>query len=66
MSDHFHLYEEVKADRGPGLDAVGEESSDTELARLAKALGHRSRARILRCLAVGRPCTCGEQVGCHA
>ena len=63
MSDRLHSYEEANADRGPGSAALaGDWSSDAEMARLAKALGHRSRVRILRCLATGRCCTCGDLV----
>ncbi len=48
---------------GPGPAArAGDPSCDAELARLAKALGHRSRVRIVRCLAAGRCRSCGELV----
>ncbi|HYW84325.1 MAG TPA: metalloregulator ArsR/SmtB family transcription factor [Spirochaetia bacterium] len=63
MSNRFHSYEAANADRGPGSAVLaGDASSDAEMARLAKALGHRSRVRILRCLAADRSCTCGDLV----
>lgn len=37
--------------------------ADTELARLAKALGHPARVRILRLLARRNSCVCSEFVG---
>ncbi len=61
MSNRFDSYEAANADRGPG-SAVDVSSSDAETARLARALGHLSRVRILRCLAGGRSCTCGDLV----
>ncbi len=63
MGSRFHSYEETNADRGPGSAALADDrSSDAEIARLGKALGHRSRVRILRCLPAGRSCTCGDLV----
>src|SRR5512135_2442703 len=63
MSNRFHSYEAANSDRGPGSAALaGDQSFDAEMARLAKALGHRSRVRILRYLAVSRSCTCGDLV----
>ncbi len=63
MSNRFHSYEAANADRGPDSAVEGDvSSSDAEMARLARALGHRSRVRILRCLASGRSCTCGDLV----
>jgi ArsR family transcriptional regulator, arsenate/arsenite/antimonite-responsive transcriptional repressor len=41
---------------------VGQRSDDTELAALAKALGHPARVRILRFLAGRSSCVCGEVV----
>ena len=42
------------------LDAL---EADEELARLAKALGHSLRVRIVRLLAQRTACVCGELVG---
>ncbi len=63
MSNRFHSYEAANADRGPGSAVQADvPSSDAEMTRLARALGHRSRVRILRCLDGGRSCTCGDLV----
>ena len=43
--------------------SAGELDSDTELARLAKALGHPLRVQIVRLLAKRTTCVCGELVG---
>ena len=43
--------------------SVGTVDADTELARLAKALGHPLRVRIVRLLATRTTCVCGELVG---
>jgi ArsR family transcriptional regulator len=41
----------------------GTGQADAELARLAKALGHPARVRIVRLLARRQACVCGEIVG---
>lgn len=43
--------------------SVGTVDADTELARLAKALGHPLRVQIVRLLATRTTCVCGELVG---
>ena len=45
---------------GTGSPAAG--TADTELARLAKALGHPARVAIVRMLAGGGECVCGDIV----
>ena len=45
---------------GPRSSTAG--STDAELARLAKALGHPARVAIVRMLAEGGECVCGEIV----
>ena len=42
---------------------VDQTDADEELARLAKALGHSLRVRIVRLLAQRTTCVCGELVG---
>ena len=42
--------------------ATAGSAADTELARLAKALGHPARVAIVRMLADGGECVCGEIV----
>ncbi len=51
----------ARALRG-GRAATAPTSSDTELARLAKALGHPARVAILRRLLAQGDCVCGEIV----
>jgi DNA-binding transcriptional ArsR family regulator len=46
----------------PDIAVVGEELLDSELAVLAKALGHPTRVRILRLLLGRESCFCGEIV----
>ncbi len=46
----------------PGRDATDPDAADNELARLAKAVGHPIRVRILRLLAEREACVCGELV----
>ena len=46
----------------PGTGAVPEELLESELATLAKALGHPARVRILRLLLARDSCFCGEIV----
>ena len=43
--------------------SVGTVDADTELARLAKAMGHPLRVQIVRLLATRTTCVCGELVG---
>jgi ArsR family transcriptional regulator, arsenate/arsenite/antimonite-responsive transcriptional repressor len=43
-------------------DAGGGRGSDTDLARLAKAVGHPARVKILRYLASRTSCMCGDIV----
>ena len=45
-----------------GRNSTGPTSSDAELARLAKALGHPARVAILRRLLGQGECVCGEIV----
>ena len=45
-----------------GRDATDPGGADDELARLAKAVGHPIRVRILRLLAEREACVCGELV----
>ena len=47
---------------GGVLRSATAKSADTELARLAKALGHAARVAIVRMLAEGGECVCGEIV----
>ncbi|HZJ02809.1 MAG TPA: metalloregulator ArsR/SmtB family transcription factor [Thermoleophilia bacterium] len=49
-------------DEFPGRDAADREAADRELARLAKAIAHPARVRILRLLAEREACVCGELV----
>ena len=51
----------VAARRGRRPVSAGD-AADTELARLAKALGHPARVAIVRMLADGGECVCGEIV----
>ncbi len=44
------------------LGSVEGDEADEELARLAKALGHPARVKIVRLLARRRECLCGEVV----
>lgn len=46
----------------PDLRPVEGAEADEELARLAKALGHPARVKVLRLLARRRECLCGEIV----
>ncbi|MEM9556950.1 MAG: metalloregulator ArsR/SmtB family transcription factor [Acidobacteriota bacterium] len=46
----------------PNLRPVEGDEADEDLARLAKALGHPARVKILRILARRRECLCGEIV----
>ncbi len=46
----------------PAIGAVGEKLLESELAVLAKALGHPARVRILRLLLARDSCFCGEIV----
>ncbi len=46
----------------PDLRPVEGDDADQELARLAKALGHPARVRILRLLTRRNACFCGEIV----
>ena len=46
----------------PGRPSTAPNSSDAELARLAKALGHPARVAILRRLLAQGDCVCGEIV----
>jgi ArsR family transcriptional regulator len=46
----------------PDLRPVEGDEADEELSRLAKALGHPARVKILRILARRRECLCGEIV----
>lgn len=45
-----------------GPDAADREAADRELARLAKAIAHPTRVRILHLLAEREACVCGELV----
>ena len=45
-----------------GRSSAGPSSSDAELARLAKALGHPARVAIVRRLLAQGECVCGEIV----
>lgn len=49
-------------DASQDLRPVEGDQADHELARLAKALGHPARVKILRILARRRECLCGEIV----
>lgn len=51
------------ADERPDRRPVEGEQADLELARLARALGHPARVRILRTLVRRASCICGEMVG---
>lgn len=46
----------------PGWEASDGDGADIELARLAKAVAHPARVRILRLLAEREACVCGELV----
>lgn len=45
------------------VDRDGAEAGDEELARLARALAHPARVRIVRLLDAKNACVCGELVG---
>lgn len=49
-------------ERRRGLGSLGGPGADEELARLAKAIAHPARVRILRSLARKNACVCGELV----
>lgn len=49
-----------RARAGSGASAM--KTADTELARLAKAMGHPARVAIVRMLADGGECVCGDIV----
>jgi len=49
-----------RARAGSGSSAMN--AADTELARLAKAMGHPARVAIVRMLAEGGECVCGDIV----
>ncbi len=46
----------------PGRKPFAANSTDAELARLAKALGHPARVAIVRMLSEGGECVCGDIV----
>lgn len=50
------------ADVRPDLRPVEGAEADSELADLAKAIGHPARVKILRLLAARNSCVCGELV----
>jgi len=50
------------AARSQSNDAFWSEQAEEDLARLAKALGHPVRVRILRILAQQTECICGDMV----
>ncbi len=52
-----------KSAKDDNRQLVDQIDADEELARLAKALGHSLRVRIVRLLAQRTTCVCGELVG---
>ncbi|MHB1639277.1 MAG: ArsR/SmtB family transcription factor [Candidatus Dormibacteria bacterium] len=62
MDDHCSGACSCETSSAPTGLLVGTESGDSELAAVAKALGHPVRVQILRTLLEQRACFCGELV----